>query len=721
MPIYNSQHPFGLQSLEDALTAVAKGIGQRFTPNNREARAAMNDPYHWWDPNLNEYKEGTPQWVINDYGIPIVNPQNPNEYYFKGFTPTPRWATQNAPQQGSNPWTNPVMDAIKRIQQLSGSMQQKERGGDVENENISMLQKLMNLEKDEIPIIAHEGEYVINKGAVDLLGEGTIDKLNEIGRNAPRAEEGLSLTRGKEEPEEEKRRALREAANLIAESLLGEDKAKEAKNIAEDMGAKQPTDPKETDMGDILTMFAIQNKNLIPGIDQEIQKKNQEFFDQNPDSQEMYNLFYNNLTKEQKKELKRQAGENAHIDFSTGSIYSPPPQDKPPVTPDKRESPPTEVTYEHQVIPPAVIDNTNEKTQGPTEYIIEGGGRPPARNDRQQWTPPGVDRTPRQQPQPQNYGFRAYNQPMPIDWSNMQNMSAQDAMNVLQQIANTQGAPFQPRFGPGNTLLPAQDVPYNQRLFNNLLDAYGKGASTQEVNLRNQFNERTMDTRVATTEEELKMRQLANHWEEVSQPVRLGLLNEELKKAEAYSPFWSDMAELELEMMDAQAQKALAEALYAAERDRSNMSFIQGDPMDVLKMIQAGQDIFQNTVDGFRDTADKMFDMANKLGSDNAWKEYYKSQLLVDFLDGRYTLSTPTEEITPGKGPQRAGLFNPEKTNFKETLTTEEINSVKAQAAGILARINKFRDLEGMLSGNTNTSTSEYLRLQEELQNKHGE
>ena len=72
-------------------------------------------------------------------------------------------------------------------------IQQYERGGEIEpNKQLSELLDMIGMEraKGEVPVMAHEGEFVVNKEAADEVGRDRLETLNEVAQMPSREQGG---------------------------------------------------------------------------------------------------------------------------------------------------------------------------------------------------------------------------------------------------------------------------------------------------------------------------------------------------------------------------------------------------------------------------------------------------------------------------------------------------------------------------------------------------
>jgi len=595
----------GFTGIQPGLTNLATGIADRFSPNAREARAIMDDPYYWWDPNTQSYKEGAPTSVTEKYGEPVTNPQNPNEYYFPGHTPTPGWAgaqPQQAQQinlaeailplmlqaQGNYGMFGPqLMNTPRGFPTTFGptmgagaggggnAMQyfsQRRGGGPVEgrmNPQLDAILRMIGIERSmgEVPIRAHEGEYVMNKDAVKAMGPNTLDRINRQARTgnlpkkaamgfAPKMQEGGLVV----DPEEYPYSAFRSNQRHFQAALngqLGESTKRQAEAYRDYLSSKATASPQNN----------MTNQQEGRMVEEEI-----------PDVPPAV------TEKRAREELARQAA-TAAMNAATGSDpmeahYGPMVANYPDYTTNTQQEQQQRMAGDNalSMVPTTpgqsranMLQDENAMRMLANQGSFRGAGATrniPAPYDQIAWwrsylnglgsapvqpqqpqaqpqaqpqqaagasaTPVPSQATMQQLPQPQQQqgqqgqqiGFRAYNQPMDIDWGSLYNMPFSQAMMVLQQWANTQGSQFQPKFGPNNTAQPTPTATPQQETFNNLLNQYGAGSQIQSgmlgnvgQSLQNYFYPAQQQADLEGARAQTEQQQLETSWYETNQSV----------------------------------------------------------------------------------------------------------------------------------------------------------------------------------------------------------
>lgn len=185
----------GISGLEKLVPMMLYLYENRFSPEAREKQAMMDDPSKWWDSNRGQFRKGTPGHLKREArreGV-YYNPDQRNQWWFGGGAPQGYMPFQSMGM--GSPW-----DPMALWQTTQGmapppsvwrNIDQYEDGGPVKSKKGTGVKKtgtpldiwleIMRLDRGEVPIIAHEGEVILNKEAVDALGgPQQADALNNL-------------------------------------------------------------------------------------------------------------------------------------------------------------------------------------------------------------------------------------------------------------------------------------------------------------------------------------------------------------------------------------------------------------------------------------------------------------------------------------------------------------------------------------------------------------
>ena len=476
----------GLSGMAPGMNAMAQGMGEWFTPEARTERQRMGLPSTWLDPHTLDFTRGTPKSVKKEFGPQLqVDPKQAGVY---GFFPQPRegWEYKQpgggvpggwgaAPAQG---WGQPEMteDWLLKFlmanpnmaQSLFDQMQQgasKETGGPVKRQGgTNLLLDLIGFEQDEIPILAHEGEVVLRKEAVDVLGgPQEVDSLNKMfdpGKQAPQkkgmptAEKGMAITSGTGDNDEEALRRIMlqmmATGNQPVAPLPGmpeprrwEDLSLEERQFLLDKGYVPPPRP-DMPMSlsvppgpaqqDVQQLLGVET-GFMPGTEGMGFGPEQPFFPNKPP-----------------------VAQDVHALTGTwpGTTGTPPPPVQPPT-----------------VVP--VGPTTEPQVETPTKATKPTGGEGTTGGGKGNGTTPTV--TP--PPQPTAPGWRAPGSAMPVDWQAIAQMDPAAAAQYLQMMAQTQGQLPLGQMDP--QAAATMSMPRSQQLFGQLMQQY---TGTQETETR---------------------------------------------------------------------------------------------------------------------------------------------------------------------------------------------------------------------------------------------
>lgn len=489
---------YGLGPIESGLMAAALGLGRWFTPNAREARQRLGDPRRWVLVDEQAWGAGTPRRVKEKYGEPIFNPLDPTgtQYYFSEGE-VPDWATTR--METVNPTLrDPLMQAWRQgyrpnIQESPISSPNypersyypltRQQGGPVEGRMNPMLQAFLDMigierSQGEVPIRAHEGEYILNKQATKAVGKDKLNKLNkQAKKKVPKMQEGGEV----EDPfADMSDLEIRQSIERYRQSdFLGMNTPYIQAALAElarrrEAGAKRaqetsasPLSPQaqatQPPYGTELTQETVEQMTPPP-TEQESRQAVEEMGGQ-PDRPVNLQDYVDiaNLG------LPPQGYTSLPIDRLAGIMMNLPDalrfQGFSPGAREREMGPrqaanlpsPTPTTTETT----DKIRKEEEAPVPPVEPPIEGG----------QWrtTPFGQAFGQRGELYPTR---RPYGEAANVPWGMLADMAPGQAMEVLQRYANTQGQPWQPSFGPNNVPLRLPTVQPQTEVMNALMQQY---------------------------------------------------------------------------------------------------------------------------------------------------------------------------------------------------------------------------------------------------------
>ena len=599
---------YGLNPAMPGMMALMQGLGNRFSPQGREQQAVMQDTYHWWDPNTSDWRGGTP-WGVRRQGDPTSNWMNPNQFYWQGQTPTPDWgASQNSARNDLLlSLLSPVGMAGVQYPDMGGAqtnlrqypivqdnfpIPRREEGGPVANQANPMLDLLLKMigidrQAGEVPIRAHQGEFVMNREATQAIGpekleqlnssaqaqiptmegggeitdwgkvyidrreyfdeavagkygqraqqeaQAFLDKLNATNTGFPQVGGGggirpgqvetvdLPQSRGGESrdipfnpapsvpgPMEllQQFMASQMGPQLQAGSWAeaGQQARQEAVSAPSDVGAGRPL-VSQSYGNDYLTELARRQSMLPAGLNTPITPTGQDI---NPGGADIFIEPDTNaathksagvaIEQKEKETEPMTAIFNALMasglglpDLVKALAFSGLAGSAAPiaVSPDDMMNFQGGGTGASKVSPELVLDS--QTRFAPPKPAPKPEGKPAITDTTQQATTlPSNNQDAATVPEKvasstelgtvpeagmQAPGFRAYNQPMDIPWEQIYQLPFGEAMQVLQQYADTQGQPFQPRIGAGGEVTPASPIPASMQLMQGLMGQYQGG------------------------------------------------------------------------------------------------------------------------------------------------------------------------------------------------------------------------------------------------------
>lgn len=771
MPIMQlqNQYPHGFQGMQPFF----EGIAQRFMPQNIQARQAMESPGFWWNADANAWYSGTPSAIRNNYD-PSVNPENPNRQFFQSeyneqFAPP--WAGgnyQGKSFQHSGPGANPQDQQTDFMNQIlssilqQGGAQSRQKGGEVSSKKpktqngtnaLSELMNLMNLEKGEVPVVAHEGEYILNSDAVDMIGEEALNRLNQMGNTMPRYQEGglvnqMMMGQADQSPPEpnaisDPLQAMQLAEQYGNNEALSRAYLQRAQELRSGGGppqnsyVQQPPSSPNSQQSQPQRGPASRTGQTTQDQAQQASQQGDSALDQrrearsgagdraNQAAQAISEFFSNFITPAPglTNGIDPQPGDSQAQDWQ-GRTFTPSQNQR------ERNMFGVSGTFPDNTTQPQQEESSQQQAAPPQSPPPEGSGsrnRSQPEDDPQKrlkkMPAPQQSNEPQQQqmaPQQQelNVGYRQAGQPMGVDWQALGQMDPFQAMSALQQYADTQGQFYNgPQFGPQGNIAGPGNTNQSQNLMAELMNQYLGGMQAQESRTGQQA------TRAQTSGQQLQNRFQAETMDDRTRQLKL-----QVDKLAAQEPYWSDIARAELNNMRANTRNALEQAAYSAERSRSNRETIMAmSPADMIGAIQSGQDLRQSYIDQQQELASSATEYAKQDGSNAAKKIAALEQLKLRMLTGAVG---PTED-TDGDGQlspadmtneqiREMGLDTGGGIFAGAEITDGDITRVKSEVMQMQTRLNQADQIQnafasgmGLFGGGAGSGTNYQQQAQQ--------
>lgn len=215
----------GLTGIQPGLSALAQGVGARYSPRGRTILGQMyGDTERWIDPQTGDWAWGTPRQVRERAGQ-LYTGFDPESGAFQwttdallsqpGYQPPPGPTIPSSNLPANNPvaaaMLGPMMEQMFQQQMAQQNLTPQlptptmgplryEQGGPVNDTrpSIAGLLNLMNIDRrrGEVPAVLHEGEFVMNRDATQAIGPQTLQQLNQLGQQMPRYQSGGMVTLG---------------------------------------------------------------------------------------------------------------------------------------------------------------------------------------------------------------------------------------------------------------------------------------------------------------------------------------------------------------------------------------------------------------------------------------------------------------------------------------------------------------------------------------------
>lgn len=647
----------GLTGLPQAMQPMLDSLVRQLSLEGRAERQIAQDPYTWYNPNTGELGAGAGRLRRLYADKLFVDPMNFNNFAIAGTGQPiqngmlPRYGQEFLNYRGNQAldnhvaqneaWQNYFMEAMMNANQTP----RMESGGEVKNPTKSQLEsflELIGIEREGVPIVAHPGEFVLNKEATNAIGKEQLERLNNNARNIPRMETGGPVGHVPGiPPQARQQQPLDERITQFwMQGVQNPNDLARALNVPK----------REIDA-------ALQRMGVAPNVPTHTMERGTNNAGRGTGSSTAPSGSRGRSPAEGRGDSSKNLGpSNGGLERTpavgrgdpnpgqgfrgAGATRSLPPVNNMPTPwwPQQGPAPQPAPTPQNSQVRPSPITPTpfpgpQPAPAQPRLPAVEQPGMPPIHG-------------------------RAHNQMPNIPWEQLSQMDPGQAMAVLQQYANTQS------MGPVSGLHAALNSsgPQQMQFMNQLMSQYGQltgaqvqQAQTQGQQVNNQFASATLDDRVR-------------------------MANLETQKAAAMSPYFSDLARLTIEGMEADVayKNALQEN---AHRERT-VNFMQLKPQDVLQMGQRAQDIWNSQVSSAEESVRQAQALLNSLperGSDDqreaAERTLAKVQLRYQFLSGNLPLETPYEDIDIATaGSQESGFLRREKPGL---LSQEEVDQIR--------------------------------------------
>lgn len=436
-----------------------------------------------------------------------------------------------------------------------------EKGGKV-NKNMKAVEefaRLLKLERGEVPIVAHEGEYVLNKEAVDSVGREFLDRINQAGQQLPRMEEGGSIGAAfgsgsmSDSAQRETRRVMlrRMNDNEFTELLNNPNRAQMSGFTPEEVQMEfQRRNPQQAPAGAAPHTIGDAEKDRF--INPQIPSRGEQFINREQEGfRELGDFIVDAVTRQLPEQMRNLStgitgAPAAFADFvernnlthnreagMAGGLREIYPEQGPPPNRDPMEQyPPLHEEHYDQIPTPPVGPTpapptpspvgpkvTPERKKAPTPSPTPAPPVPPAGVEEDT-----ADIDPVQEPK--RFFMRAAGTAMPLDWEKVNSMPAGEAFNYLQQVAHSQ-APW--HNVPLEALRGGSHVQPQQKLFLHLVDAYNVMHGIDSQKLHNKLKEKESDVTLRLQEfavdrlaaEQPYWREMAalGYWKEINDTI----------------------------------------------------------------------------------------------------------------------------------------------------------------------------------------------------------
>ena len=695
----------GFTGIEPGLTGLAEGVGNWFNPGYKESRERVrwiNTPISegglggWQNAFNNErQKEWMSQFVrafLNNNYIPTTTPGNPY------IPPYPENSTDigqlfggnNIPAQPVIPllpdtsFINQFLNPMYMFPPIPPAMPQihlpkyKEGGAIKVNTPIKVLQDLMGLEKNEVPVVAHKGEAILNKEATNILGNKNIDTLNKIGQLMPKAESGGRITIG----------------NINTNPNYLQSK--------ENLGRFSQR------IGGTLKHLAQKIREAI----QRAQKKGTNINDEiSPELKELYakalkdySLIHQGQHLIRESDIMNQVNTGKNV---TG-IFSSPTAGR-NIIPDILPSNETITQYNY---PDAL-----------TRYLLTRGGQitPPIpeptpkptpvkktqkNNKKESVTPTPPSPTPTPQPIAKEYQYPTPSG-TPTNWQNGLPSNYNDMTQALWNMASNYPSERGPMFALSGQYIGQPQQDQRMQIFNQLMSNYTQAKQIPAIEASTEY-----------TKQSAIAKGIANNWDRIAEPLKIKQLQIQTKQLEAVDPHIKELMDLEIKGkklgLQKEGQEIIAAKYRAAEALMRAYALSNGPTIDV-KMYQ---DSVNDYIKNINDEMSRIKDLANK----NKWtpqikRAYYRLLLQRMVVTDPNLVNKSPEELRQIIGAETKNFFGKTKGEGGQILPLSDIQSLLTEVTSSPAFIMSKKigeTVTGKSSANV-SSTSTLLQILNQL------
>ena len=562
---------------------------------------------------------------------------------------------------------NPLVHQASSLNPQPQFVPRMESGGPVKKQKtqIDAFLELLGIDKSEIPIVAHEGEYVLNKNAVDMIGKENLEQVNQLGQAIPRMERGGSVGSNPTS-----RGSMQEAG---PQGIPPELQAAMEKNAMEKQMLEQALMQRiAVPPGGIQAPQPGVGETGLPQMHRSREQEDADAAMMNRIDTMQYHG-YDMPANQGEPRATSHSGHRVNNQENTRDAYrgsnrfvSTPFQEPGPVQSDWNRLP------EHYYYPDDKLKAVpNPEEPQPREEVKKGEVPQKAepRGDSSPPTPQKEGTIPKRDA-PKVY-YRNPGAGMNVDWEAVSDMEPSQAMAYLQQVANTQGRTTNINYGDGSS------DPRGE-LFRDMMSHY-----SNLVGIEDAVNER--------------------YWKDLAAPHNIDKLKYETQKLAAQSPYFSAMAEADINYADARTRLLGAQASLAQKEFEALVNGTGVDPADMLKNYKTVQEIKNAYTRNLDNAVNTAFHFATETKNGTAWKDFYQKSLFRDFVTGARDIDEDykvlVESIGKGKG------F---RGHTKNTLSTDEVDRLREAAREHRA---VFSNLESLRPGRPQSGNSELATL----------
>lgn len=590
---------------------------------------------------------------------------------------------------GANGMQQPQMNPLMQMlgYPTPGPIPTRKTGGPIPSATsaLSALQQLMNLERDEVPIIAHEGEHVMTKEATEMVGQKNLDLLNQMAREMPRFKEGGGVSNWEFfERQVTTPNRSGPTSNNDKEYYDRQRKARgeseQPSDTTEGTSDRMSRTPRETTT---TTTTSTDNKKYYerqkqPPPDLTEGRTIEQAPMMDPKSDSIAGVDLGGYADRQGAltlmEIGRQVvegltGPKRHSPEEFNYLQWP----SIPPTPDAISSAqPAKDTYTSRP-----IGGDGQPTSGITQSQ-QKAVRPPqgqAQQQQQQETVPIQPPTPPVNPPKKDEltgggedngrtigkkedismerpYYRSPGAAPNIDWVKVSQLEPAQAYTYLQQYAGAQGKP-----GILNRSASGEDP--RRTMFNDLASHYANLKGIED-----KVNEQK--------------------WRDMLMKGESEKIKYELDRLKQISPYHADLTKAKLNLTNAQAYASLANLLTSQEQTGHLLDM---SPDELLKMRKTSEEIRDLFIDRISDTKNSAYNVAKtQEDSTEAWKTYHEADIMHRMVTGTMPSEISWEDAKKVLGEKRSS-FGRDKNSAAAVLDKQSFESARKSANRMLAQM----------------------------------